>query len=255
MQGSLRSGAGYQNQEDEGGERDDMVDAADVAAAVRVKKGLGTQLKLLGQVKDIGVDKWKKKLELIAHNDNWPKYLASLSEPQPPQDEETKEHAEMRKSFYTLIHSTVEGKEALLQGIALGDGNAAFKAIYRSYYRATTGGYHAATNKFHNCAMEKEGVNLTDFAALVTQRSDVFEAAGGQPTELDKTTVLLAGLLPEFSLQGTAQDEDPGEDGRCGNRSHIQAGSLGARRLRGGRRLVRADKGRRKRPCSNFLNV
>jgi hypothetical protein len=175
-----------------------IVGAVDEAAALRVKKEVGLQLKILGQVKVLGVDKWFRALQLVAHNGGWPANLTSLDGVQLAQDAETREHEEMRKSPFTLVFQTIEGKEELLENVALGDGNGALLAIYRSYHRNTTSGYHRATQNFYDCTMEKEAVHITGFAALIAQRARHFEAQGGQPGEKDKITVLLGGLLPEF---------------------------------------------------------
>jgi hypothetical protein len=75
----------------------------------------------------------------------------------------------MRKSLYTLVFKTAKGLGDVLEDIALGDGNEAIKAIYRVYYRNTTGGYGAASMAFFGCKME--GLNVSAFAALITRRA------------------------------------------------------------------------------------
>jgi hypothetical protein len=57
--------------------------AEDLAAAAKVDKQFGNQLKVLEDLNEAGVDGWAKQLEIIADMSDWPPYLLSLKEEQP----------------------------------------------------------------------------------------------------------------------------------------------------------------------------
>jgi hypothetical protein len=106
----------------------------------------------------------------------------------------------MRRNLYALVVHTTKSRQEMLEDVDLGDGNGAFKAIYRSYYRNTTGGYQAAILAFYAADMAKDEVDIMGFGQLITRRAKQLIALGGQPVEKDKITVLLNGLRPDFAL-------------------------------------------------------
>jgi uncharacterized secreted protein with C-terminal beta-propeller domain len=63
----------------------------EAAAVAKVEKDLPTALKILEQVKEVGIDAWSEAIMVIASNGGWPSYLTSLVEDQKAWDQETKE--------------------------------------------------------------------------------------------------------------------------------------------------------------------
>jgi hypothetical protein len=177
-------------------------EVAELAMASAIKRDLGTHLKILGEVKEVGIDIWMRELDLIAVSADWLPSLTDLSEtPQPARGDETKIQTAQRIGLFSLVFKRIKGMEDVLEGIPTGDGNAALKAVYQSFFRATTGGYHRASQNFHGQKME--GVNIRGYGALITKLAGQFEACGGSPNEKDKLTVLFGGLLPEFKAVKT----------------------------------------------------
>jgi hypothetical protein len=99
-----------------------------------------------------------------------------------------------------LVVHTTKSRQEMLEDVDLGDGNGAFKVIYRTYYRNTTSGYQAAILAFYAGDMAKDEVDIMGFGQLITRRAKQLIALGGQSMEKDKITVLLSGLRPEFAL-------------------------------------------------------
>jgi hypothetical protein len=119
--------------------------------------------------------------------------IMSMDEEQPARDAETRPAAMTRRNLYALVVHTTKSRQEMLEDVDLGDGNGAFKAIYISYYRNTTGGYQAAILTFY------AGDTANDEVEIMGRAKQLI-ALGGQPMEKDKITVLLNGLRPDFAL-------------------------------------------------------
>ncbi len=168
---------------------------------------LRLMLKLVTPLDEGGFDTWEKQMLLAAFTGSWGTSILSTApiDPSaaPPEEGNAADRAiaaHNRKVAYTLIVATVGATSDLLEDVALGDANAAYKAVHAHYVRRTTSGFQTAMITFQTSKMSDENVNLVQFKALITRRSKRLIDLGGTAGDQEKTTVLMNGLLPEFEL-------------------------------------------------------
>ena len=180
---------------------------ADEAAAARLAdKNLSDMLKIVHPLKDSGFDKWEKEMTLISYRFRWDESLLALDVQRDPDSDETVKQEADRRNAYTVIRSTTEELDDLLDDIPMGEAQAAFQTVSEHFHRNTTLGFSKANLDFHSASMQREDVDITGFKALISRRAKRLVAIGGHAGEKEKISVLLSGLLPEFKDVKVALD-------------------------------------------------
>ena len=151
-------------------------------------------LKVVGQLSEVGFERWLKSIQHTAHRENWYDTEAGLFDTelgwQPSDFDPTQTDKKSKANYklcYSLIYETCRDVDHLFEDVAIGDTIAAYARITRVYNRHTTEGFLAAQHTFTGTSMAKDNVNINQFISLITSRAKRVISLGGNVSEAEKS--------------------------------------------------------------------
>ena len=172
--------------------------AADAAVILADKNKAFALIK--NTVKELEVTGWdifESTVRRVARRHQWDASLLTIGPVQNRGNETMKERHD-RENFFDLILDKVGKYEHLLEDVQDNEANEAFQILHENFHRTTTAGFQQASLNFNGLSMEKEDVNISEFIAEVSKRAKRLARLNGTAGDIEKVSVLLSGLLPEF---------------------------------------------------------